>query len=82
MAGSASFGRAAQTVLWLEPHDVKAQMFSTGMGMAAQDYNRTIAISKCRNAGGERKKIAFWFEGTSFRFTERGMVDKKDGKDE
>jgi hypothetical protein len=76
MAGSASFGRAAQTVLWLDPHEAQVADFKNSMGTVNGEYNRTVTIQKCRNSHGERQKIGFWFEGTSFRFTEKGIIPR------
>jgi hypothetical protein len=77
MAGSATFGRAAQTVLWLEPHETKVADFPCSFGgKDAGEYNRTVIVQKCRNGSGERAKIGFWFEGSSFRFKECGIIPK------
>lgn len=74
LSGAAAYGRAAQTVLWIMPHELKEGTFGTTVGSFDAQYNRTVKISKARNSSGERENIAFMFDGSTFRFKELGII--------
>lgn len=78
LAGGAAYQRFAQTIFWLESHDVKASNVKTACGTTEIEHNRTTHLLKVRNGKGQGIKIAFNFDSESLTLHEEGIVIKKE----
>ena len=75
LAGGAAFGRLSQCVLWLHAQwPPKEFQVSTPFGPSRFEANRTVKILKARNGRGVGIKLAFGFDGQTFRFREYGAI--------
>lgn len=77
LAGSASYGRASHTALWLESHKEKLAECRFDIGRQTVNYNRTLHILKSRNGKGQGCKIACYFDPQSLRIKEYGVILKE-----
>lgn len=78
LAGSAVYGRACQTALWLESHggEPKESTVKVGLGSTSYTHNRTLHLLKARNGVGQGLKIAMNFESDSLTLKEFGVIRK------
>lgn len=75
LAGSASWQRFSQAVLWIEHlKEKKAEVCETSCGQAEITLSRIIHICKGRNAPGVGGKIGYTFGGSDLRFAEQGLI--------
>ena len=78
LSGGASYSRFAQTVLWIESHH-PAKTVAVDMAFGPTEYsiNRTVRLSKVRNASGGGLRLGYGFDGMSLRFKEHGVIRQK-----
>lgn len=76
LAGGAAFSRFAQTILWLEYHEVKNSSAITACGTAATAHNRTMHVLKARLGKGQGARVAMTFTD-GLQLTEHGAIVKK-----
>jgi hypothetical protein len=78
LAGSASYSRFAQSIMWLEYHEPQTSFIRTMMGSTDMEHNRTIHVLKARNGRGQGVRLAYKFEPDSLTLTEVGPIVKKE----
>ena len=79
LSGGASYSRFSQTVLWLDSHwPPKTVTIETPMGPMGETINRTLRLSKVRNASGGGLRLGFGFDGMTLRFREYGIIQQKE----
>jgi len=78
LAGSASYSRFAQSVLWLEWHEPKESRVQTSIGAVDYEHNRTIHVLKARNGRGQGVRLAYTFEHKNLTMTEHGPIVKRE----
>ncbi len=77
LAGSAAYGRFAQTVLWLECHEDKTVATRQACGTALLTANRTLHILKARNGRGTGVRLACRFHSDSLTLSELGIIVRR-----
>ena len=80
LAGGAAYQRFAQTIVWLENHDMKTSQVKMACGTVDTEHNRTLHILKARNAKGTGIRLACTFQAESLTLTEEGIILKKKNK--
>jgi hypothetical protein len=78
IAGSTSYARFAQTVLWLQKVEPTECEVRAEHGPEPAKIDRVLHILKARNSTGEYSKMGFSFDPMSLRFAEcGGIINKK-----
>lgn len=77
LAGGAAYQRFAQTILWLESHEIKTNKVKFDCGTSEAEHNRTLHILKARNGKGQGIKLACNFESESLTLKEIGLIVKR-----
>lgn len=77
-AGGQAYNRFTQCVLGLSafpPTEVTTVEYTAaGTAKSAAEVNRELAIHKARNGSGTGYRIGFWFDGSTLRFKEHGLI--------
>ena len=77
IAGSTSYARFAQTVLWLDKVELTERVIKTEHDVDEMEIDRILHILKARNSSGQYSQIGFRFDPANLRFVERGGIVAK-----
>ncbi len=76
LAGGAAYSRFAQSIIWLQAHELKTSRVKGLLGTADVEHNRTMIILKARNSSGGGAHLAYNFEREGLRLNELGLIVK------
>jgi len=82
LAGGAAWARFADSVIWLEAHDLREAAIRTCCGSDTVMHNRTLHLLKTRSGEGTGLRLAFQFDASKgLILRELGVVASKKRKD-
>lgn len=75
MAGGAAYSRFSQCIIWLEAFPVENINAHSSGATISEPCNRIMHLMKTTNGRGGGMQLAYLFEGKTFRFKERGIME-------